>query len=499
MKAYRICCLIFFSRSTMDKENFILGCIVTFAAVCITTLERKQLIKIGKKLKVSFLNCYRTASKEMPTDLKLKKWYYRGEGNSYLSLSIPETRQILRIKKIFYPVGIKENILYYLSKHSRLGNINEAKARIEEKNNLQFYHTFRSLLGEPYVQPAKEAVLDRKEIEEIDAIIAPLRPKNRKKKHLAYACGSLLADYAYFPISWDVDDIHPTYSVEIKPKAGWITPNERKYPKCTYCLNQYIKLQNNDITEISKYCPMDLFSGDPNRLKYSIKCLFETPQNNLQIFKDGQLIYGENRKNHEVLCDIFEDKFETSLESFCHFITKSLLTNLLVENQCPNLKSEQEMENFPKKSDIKGCEFSGNNLPRGCVLERIVNIQKLDQWGSEEIYSNLQNNNMNLNDSVSIPLCKLNHQIDLHSVVRQYLIAAVARDLSLMITFKRILTTSNLNVPQENVIKTENGRQYAIQIGVFDLYPKTMQSITKHVRKRQMIAKVYEELMEKRL
>lgn len=481
----------------MEKENLILCCIITLAAVCYSTLERKQLIKIGKKLRISMFNFNPYKPKEETYSTKLKKWHYRGEGNSHVSLSLPETRQILRIKKIPYPTGIKEKVMYYFYNHTPIGDIIETKERIEGRANLKFYNSIRALLGESYVQPAQEALLNKEEIQEIDGIIEPLRPTHRKKKHLAYACGSLLADYAYFPFSWDLDDINPTYSIEIKPKHGWIPPNERKYSKCTYCLNQYIKLQNKEIDKISKYCPMDLFSGSLDRMKHAINCLIETPQNNFKIFKNGLLVYDDNsRKTPDILCEIFAQSYATSLEELSDVLTKALLINLSKENQCPIVENKQKMENKLEVSVIPSCDFSQDKLVAGCVLERILNVQKLDQWGSEEILSKLQTQGIDLNQKTSIPLCKLNCQKDFSSIVKQYLMAAVAKDLSLMITFKRLLTAS-LNVPQKNIIKTDNGSLYAMQIGVFDLYPKSATSILKHVEKRQMIGKVYQHLLEK--
>ena len=52
------------------------------------------------------------------------------------------------------------------------------------------------------------------------------------------------------------------------------------YPKlCTRCLKQEAKLQEGDIDCISKYCPLDLFSGDLGRMKRALFDLYESPHN----------------------------------------------------------------------------------------------------------------------------------------------------------------------------------------------------------------------------
>lgn len=64
-----------------------------------------------------------------------------------------------------------------------------------------------------------------------------------------------------------------TLAVEIKPKQGWnlcllpddllellgISGDVRN--KCRYCAMQYLKIQGDQADSISKYCPLDLFSG----------------------------------------------------------------------------------------------------------------------------------------------------------------------------------------------------------------------------------------------
>ena len=83
------------------------------------------------------------------------------------------------------------------------------------------------------------------------------------------------------------------------------------YPKlCTRCLKQEAKLQEGDIDCISKYCPLDLFSGDLGRMKRALFDLYESPHNRFKVFKNGQLIYtekiGEKDELEETLSQFFE-------------------------------------------------------------------------------------------------------------------------------------------------------------------------------------------------
>lgn len=483
------------------EENLILICLTTIAAITWSFLERRQNKRLNSLLSTTNSNEIRKINNHLT--LKKKKWYYRGEGNSYISISLPETRQILRIQKIAHPVGVQENAYAFLCKYTKLGGRVEVRAKIEEKLNLDYYHLFIRLLGECYVQPATEILLDRQELWEIDRLIEPLRPKNRTKKHLAFACGSLLADYAYFPISWDLDCFDPAFSIEIKPKHGWISPAERTFPMCTFCLNQYIKLKNNEVSEISQYCPLDLFSGNIPRMKTAIKNLLNAPQNNLKLFRNGILLYGDKydeKRKQDALSRMFPGQNVDRIEKFCDIVSKALLANLWKEQQCPNVTFGDDLKTYQntwKDSSTKICRFE-NNLNFGCVLERILNLQRLDEWGSKYVLSLLEKCSdsfveNSLNYKTYGPFCQLLHDSSPESVINRYLMSAVAKDCSLMITMKRMSEYFRF-VPERNVLMTENGEKYVFQIGVFDLYPKKIRTIRKHVEKRSLLMQAYEKL-----
>ncbi|XP_039481447.1 inositol-pentakisphosphate 2-kinase isoform X4 [Drosophila santomea] len=116
-----------------------------------------------------------------------------------------------------------------------------------------------------------------------------------------------------------------TYAIEIKPKQGWLqlasdvndlfdlmpsgavtkpkeTPHNQAENEplardkcgCRFCSMQLLKLHNGKIKRLGHYCPLELFSGTPSRMLDALDALLACPQNNLRVFQNSNLIYGDH-------------------------------------------------------------------------------------------------------------------------------------------------------------------------------------------------------------
>uniref|UniRef100_A0A1A9WMS2 Inositol-pentakisphosphate 2-kinase n=1 Tax=Glossina brevipalpis TaxID=37001 RepID=A0A1A9WMS2_9MUSC len=176
--------------------------------------------------------------------------------------------------------------------------------------------------------------------------------------------GLLLPDATQLPVEFDIlfsnlqhlESNSDTYAIEIKPKQGWLweiydfynlcdrqrgtvtaikhdhqqdqeknlslasllceattrchskrddddddTKSLSQDIRCRYCSMQLLKLKQEKIHQLSHYCPINLFSGVPDKMFNALQALFERPQNNLRIYRNGQLIYDDHlSKNHSI-------------------------------------------------------------------------------------------------------------------------------------------------------------------------------------------------------
>ncbi|XP_042206070.1 uncharacterized protein LOC121855251 isoform X1 [Homarus americanus] len=76
--------------------------------------------------------------------------------------------------------------------------------------------------------------------------------------------------------------------IEIKPKQGFLDYSTPELPLCRYCVKQFLKRRVKDGHGRSSYCPLDLFSGEPERMRRAVNGLILSPQNNFKVFLDGE-------------------------------------------------------------------------------------------------------------------------------------------------------------------------------------------------------------------
>ncbi|KAJ8950253.1 hypothetical protein NQ314_007958 [Rhamnusium bicolor] len=450
---------------------------------------------------------------EMPS-----KWIYRGEGNCNVVLSLPDTRKILRIRKTDRPktliawliIWISDILYWYCGKATK-----------EELRDLKFYSAImRPLIGRKYTSEVNQVILTRKQIKRLEYQLSNHRPDFRQNKILQYGRAALFDDFAFLPqdeyeyLPFKVTD--DTFAVEIKPKQGWKPLSEKHFPRCLFCMNQYLKKEKRQIKEISEYCPEDLFSGNAVRMKCAIKSLIENPQNNFRIFKNGVLCYGEklNSDIHKILPELFETINENSdklREEFYELIQKCLITNLI------NIDCTEECEEklFCEWNKIIQEANFNTLLPKGCVLEKILSIQMLDTEGSYYYSKLLSKENLKDWSYVNMLLNRINNtntclkctimmlgnthrkEGDLDLICVPYMISAIAKDCSLMITLKKIKENISDDLEMKNIMKTGFGH-YIVNIGVFDLYPKPLTTtFKKHYKRNRDIFETFTKATEK--
>lgn len=99
---------------------------------------------------------------------------YRGEGNSSIVVSLPDSHEILRLHKKFKPRSLLGWIVTFLKKFF-IWNVKYEVDR--ETQGLKFYlHVMRSMLGKQFVGMARQVYLSRRQVKELNEYLVNLRP-----------------------------------------------------------------------------------------------------------------------------------------------------------------------------------------------------------------------------------------------------------------------------------------------------------------------------------
>lgn len=174
------------------------------------------------------------------------------------------------------------------------------------------------------------------------------------------------------------------------------------------------------VSEYSEYDPLDLFSGSKDRIHKAIKDLFATPQNNFRVFLNGSLIFGGLGGGAESTNLVIGGEFETALKGV--------------------------IQGGDGMRTVSFLQLVAETVHRSGVMDQLLEIQKLDNLdidGAIHAYYDIISEPCMVcsemgNDKASNRYSSL-HSLSLDEslkIVKDFLIAATAKDCSLMISFR---------------------------------------------------------------
>lgn len=374
---------------------------------------------------------------------------------------------------------------------------NEEDDAVHPEKLVAFVSVMAVFIGKEYVNiPEIVNITSESDRRRINDFCRPFRPAHRIDKEFCGQFGLLLPDATLLPETLLVSGLQhqltpgDTFAVDIKPKQGWmlqdidvevttvgggggtghavglsettfLNPFDLKAStRCRYCTMQFSKLRTRKISRLSAYCPIDMFSGKPEAMRKSLNALLECPQNNLRVFRNGHLIYGDQAGSIK-LDELKENFFNGDLTTFQDLIISCLLKN-----------------------------YSGKtNAAGGGVLERILNIQLL---AKQYIIQSCSNNTITSQNQTKKKTFKwlgkflernsINSIDDLTSL-EKYLIAATFLDCSIIVAFKEIHQTNSIQQisSHPNVINL-NGKLFLTKVTVLDMDPKPDNHFDKFVK-----------------
>ncbi|XP_066553953.1 inositol-pentakisphosphate 2-kinase isoform X1 [Amia ocellicauda] len=438
------------------------------------------------------------------------EWKYHGEGNKSLVVSHVQHSQVLRFLK--YPAEETEN-----------PNQTSEEAFHHILNIVDFSkNVMKPFLGGKYVHHGEAVKLPLDFVRQLSLKVQQERPESRCDKVMDTFSGYALC----LPNLTQLPDCHfsehrPPLCIEIKPKCGFLpfsrhVTKEVKRKVCRFCMHQHLKLANGKWKRMSKYCPLDLFSGNKQRMYLAIKHLLEEAQNNLKIFKNGEPIYS-CKDDKDCLQDLNELAQHLKPYFFPanglingHQSTKVVINELIQVITTVLLSSSDSCRtgDLRKVLSPEGrghCEASLLHrdvlrkgipcLPKDCVLSKILHAQMQDSLDIEGLYPLYKRVEQYLEE---FPKERSRLQIDgpynesfLEKLrncpseddgtveyavgkVHQYRVAMTAKDCSIMIA----LAPCADDEPLENSVEIQPSKsRFMYSVSILDLDPKPYENI----------------------
>ena len=312
------------------------------------------------------------------------------------------------------------------------------------------------------------------------------RPETRCHKDVFFPKALILPDLTLPSPEMESYTRGDVLSVEVKPKQGFYFPRNCVHETlCNFCLKQWHKFSISQVRSL--YCPRDLYSGDKNRMMRALRALFTCPQNNLRLFRNGKLMHGEDVVNEECkqfLNDLFGcDEGEKAFG-------ETLVTALTSEsNSTRKVIGSIHIDN------------KNNVLPKNCILNAVLNLQKQTSITDEEALD-LLNDLLTATDDIAelqrlatSPTTKDAHQglerEEKVNLLRNYMMSVSAMDLSMILTMRESASGEECAYPNKVCV---NKKVFCYSWSIVDLDPKQLQKISKRVSQKLIWLDAYRKL-----
>ncbi|KAI9005355.1 inositol-pentakisphosphate 2-kinase [Gaertneriomyces semiglobifer] len=256
--------------------------------------------------------------------LDARLWLYKGEGNANIVLSY---------------MGKDVNYVGYVLRLSKVRDDSEGP----EPYSLVYardYHekVIAPLLGNAYISHMAFVGVSRDFLSSIAEMIGKDRPATRKHKDvdLDQQHAALIPDHTVISSGSDPSSETPAViSFEIKPKWGFLPTSCRvsqlKRSTCRYCMHQQLKAAQDDAHTPNGFCPLDLFSHSPERMRHSLSCLFRNPQNNLKLFVNGRRLTLNSHESTTSMLDFISRLYPSNTEQTNQEDPSAVMVDLLAQ------------------------------------------------------------------------------------------------------------------------------------------------------------------------
>lgn len=241
-------------------------------------------------------------------------------------------------------------------------------------------------------------------------------------------------------------------------------------------MHQFLKMKEHSVKRRSTYCPIDLYSQTPSRMKKAFYGMLATPQNNLKIYDHGRLIFagklgGKTKETTDQLESLRKEIKPYFIANGETSDPTEVLVDVLVkifqqEAILKNLRRVQKMDTF----GIEGIYY----LYRKFKGLEVTDDQRPENWEQLDCLS----------------------EREALKAIEDFLLASTAKDCSVMITLCPFRSsTSYTKVNNLPVARVKGSSfQFVYRITLVDIDSKPAENIETYYLVDQRITSFFSKL-----